>query len=77
MKNSVEAYLFFLLFFLAIAAPIGLVGWYYNILTTSLTVALVIGFPFGGALVILALSFLLPAAGTWRDENENPSANEP
>lgn len=76
MKNSVQAYLFFMLFFLAIAAPIGLVGWFYGILITSLTVALVIGFPFGGALVILVISFLFPAAGTWRDENENPPANE-
>jgi hypothetical protein len=71
MENSVETYLLFLFFFLAFGAPVGLVGWYYDILTSTLAGALVVGFPVGGALIVLVASFLFPAAGTWQDENEN------
>jgi hypothetical protein len=71
MKNSVETYLLFLLFFLVFGAPIGLIGWYYSLLTPTLAVALAVGFPLGGALILVVLSFLFPAAGTWRNENDS------
>lgn len=73
MKNSVETYLLFLLFFLAFAGPLGLIGWYYDILSPTLTLVVAVGFPVGGSFIVLVASFLFPAAGTWREEDDEPS----